>query len=308
MSWRRSPRFAGLLGRTRLSGLALACVAWMASTSCVPAAEELPPRGAAGFRTEPSAASRGEPFVTDDGWTVRFEAIALMAYLNVEGDSSYSYSSWRYLWNASSVEDLFVPAIPVGRTRLSIRLQEFADTENRSDLGVATVLADRFRRPADGLNADGSSNGSGSIEESPSSPGPGDSPRHRGAGEVGPSVVFIATGEKDGVVVRLDLALRRVDLGDAAAEQPRVDVRANELTVVPRPVVAEALFMDRDRLLFQDIAAADRDRDGRITAAELEAVRVTVDPHADGGLGASGLEQTLLQLLSMRCVEILGAQ
>jgi hypothetical protein len=51
----------------------VAPLAALALTGCVPDAEETAPRGALGAVFSPSAATRGEPFVTEDGFTLTIE-------------------------------------------------------------------------------------------------------------------------------------------------------------------------------------------------------------------------------------------
>src|SRR5262249_42470613 len=59
----------------------------LALTACVPAAEEdVDPKGAVGVATKPSPATAGEPFATDDGWTVRIRTVAVQAYIIVLPD------------------------------------------------------------------------------------------------------------------------------------------------------------------------------------------------------------------------------
>lgn len=229
--------------------------------ACVPASEELPPAGAAGYATDPSAAARGEPFVTSDGWTVRIEELVFQASvgatpLSRDTDDPYGGSyggSELYRWNARDRVDIFTPGLRLGDWSVSVSLRGLYRYGGRDDdyddrlvsYGIDEKLAQRFR-PDEG--------GPRSYIE-------------------GPSFLVIARGEKDGKVVTLDVALS-ADISFSSTglpySGPRLAVQEDRLTTAPLRVSAEALFSSG--LGFESIALADANGDGRVDEPEMRDV------------------------------------
>jgi hypothetical protein len=267
----------------RRSALLLAFVLATVVDSCVPAGEELAPKGAAGLVTEPSPAARGEPFVTDDGWNVRIDKLALLARVSASGTDDDDDDP-KYMWNGAARVELLVRAVPVGPSSIAVALQGAGrrfrgsgiEVPTYQNLGVEPSLEARFRLPEDVIRT--------------GVPGAGPVP--------GPSVVIVARGEKGGVVVVLDIALSShppsASAPNASAPnmaKPNVDVRANDVTFTYLGVAAERLLaVDPSTgrgAAFQPIADADArgDGDGHVTEAELRAVACSEcpDPSAEGG-------------------------
>jgi hypothetical protein len=240
--------------------------------ACVPATEELAPRGAAGVVVEPSAATRGEPIVTSDGWTVRFEKFAFMAIQRADtGSSSYSQSSEPQVWGASRGE-AYIPALPVSVYDVDLQL-------NGLYLASSRFPDDMILKPSDVKT-------SPDVEpaivqrflELPDNNRPNPYPNEYSV-DFGPSVVFALRAEKAGRTYSMELALETRDVFDTTIRAgSRVEVHANALAFAGWEAHAERLLDESStgELRFSDIAAADDngDRDGHVTAAELREVKM----------------------------------
>lgn len=229
---------------------------------CVPPTEELAPAGAAGFVTEPSPASRGEPIVTEDGWLLRFEELAIQAAVSAssadDGSSTtYATSLDVFRWNARDRVEIYTRALAVGRWYPRAYLfGAFIDLDDDDegrivDLGVDDTLRRRFAVRLDD-----------SIF---------------GGFMAGPMVVVRLRASRGDQAIVLDTALS-TEMYDGlrdAREAPPVDVHADSLSSAPLAVRAERLFHDTERdgqhLRFARFAAADADGDGLLTIAELDA-------------------------------------
>ena len=101
------------------------------------------------------------------------------------------------------------------------------------------------------------------------------------------------TARRDGATFRLD-ATASVGAGFGGAgvggADPVVDIRANQVALLPADATPEALF--RGQLRLDDIAAADANRDGTVTSEELRAAR----PRA-GLASSSNPPKSLLDVL-----------
>jgi hypothetical protein len=232
-------------------------------SACVPASEKLPPAGAAGFLTEPSAAARGEPVPTADGWTVTFDKIILQATVNVRPapgvdsvEDGGSTEAW--LWNGKSPTRIFARALKVGPWTVVARLNgSYVSTETDTtfedvvNVGVSAEDERRFRTFAQ------ASYGAAS---------------HANSGQ-GPSLLVALHAEKEGRTIRMDVTFGGVSV-QSSEDQPTLrHVRADAVDLGPLGVEPERLLMssDGDSLDFEPIAAADANRDGWVSAAELGA-------------------------------------
>jgi hypothetical protein len=92
--------------------------------ACVPAGASVDPRGATGAVMTPSAATRGEPFVTKDGWTVRIDELAFVTMLTVRlpDAEEENPSEERFLWNPMIEQKLVVRAVRTGKGSLFLLL------------------------------------------------------------------------------------------------------------------------------------------------------------------------------------------
>lgn len=227
--------------------------------ACVPSTESRTAAGAAGVVTEPSAASRGEPFVTADGWTLVIDSLILQAEVAVvsqNGQQSAYGSTTSYLWDARRRVELFTPALELGSWLVRVAPRSRYLTSNGFDeienLGVETSLEARFYQPVvtpfDAF---------------------GDDFRR------GPSALLVVRATKGTREVSMSVALGR-PLGGSApsvglAEPVHVVlVEANALSTSSIRVDGSRFFLDDDRALrFDLLAAADADADGAITDFEL---------------------------------------
>jgi hypothetical protein len=238
-----------------------------ALASCVPATDEVDPRGAVRVVMHPSSAAAGEPFTTSDGWTLRFEKLALVAWVSATSTRGQTAGGSSPLtWSGAVQADAIIRALPVGPYGVKARLEGlyFSSTEPTSESagahyaihGVDAALARRLLSPPD--------NAADSAEVSSLS----------GSGyRSGPGGVFIVRAEKGGRASTLDIALApRVRWFDGKV---MAVVRANDAVPADMTVAAERLFAITSgaSLLFQPIADADRDGDGRLSPSELRAVR-----------------------------------
>jgi len=256
----------------------------LALVSCVPAEDESDPRGALGITTVPSPGSRGEPFVTADGWTVRVEELVILAEIRAEAldpksvdgfQSLESSSQGPYLFKASRSESFFAPGLPAGRGRVSLAFQTLLVDHRYAAIvaaqtipearGVEPALSDRFLRPADF---------GGPFDEMP------------GTTAFGPGLLLVARATKGTRSVEIDFSLS----GAVTPDIP-LEVRANALNDVRVKAVAENLFSGmlafepipcaggRAELpgsrpstvepVFDDLARADADGDGIVSVPEL---------------------------------------
>jgi hypothetical protein len=248
--------------------------AFLLLAGCVPPIDEPNPAGAAGFVTEPSPASRGEPFTTDDGWTLRFDELVLLATpgatpnADLDLENEPFMSGWDPVrWNARDRVQLFARGLRVGPWRVYALLQNAEPPHHGemrfvADQGVDPALARRFLEPT-GPIADLSFRSFESY----------------------PAAIIVLQATKGGRSVRLDLGLSRGRPSSRILDSfsgPVIEVKANALALEPIMVSAERLFRDEDddRLEFEPFAAADAsgNGDGNITRDELEAARVSGRP------------------------------
>lgn len=260
--------------------------------ACVPSTEESDPRGALGLTTVPSAGSRGEPFVTTDGWTIYVEELALLASIvggavdkRSESDNPEVLESSHqgpYLFRASSPESFVAPGLPIGPGIVRLPLSRLeaghvrttAEPRDAETRNVPPELVARFVRPSESFPP----------TSAPSS-----------AFELGPSIVLVARAEKGDRVVRIDFAFH-------GAFRPfdgvPLEIRANALNSAPVSVVAENLFAGllgyeipcnagstedpaeqtpipsfSSSPVFDDLASTDTDGDGILSAVELRTER-----------------------------------
>lgn len=270
----------------RSAGMFRSAVLALALSSCVPAGEESDPRGALGITTVPSPGSRGEPFVTADGWTVHVEQLVVLAEIRAQAtdpastddfqslDSSYQGP---YLFKASSSESFVAPGLPVGKGRVGLGFQTLlvdpryptpeAAGMMRETRGVEPSLVDRFFQPADF---------GGPFDDMPDMT------------LFGPSILLVARAERAQRNIRIDFTFRGANT--LTPEIP-LEIRANALNDVSVKAVAENLFagplaFDAIRCVggraelptsrpsalhpvFDDLASADTDGDGVLSLAEL---------------------------------------
>lgn len=215
----------------------------IALAACVPASEPAKPAGAAGFATRPSAASRGEPYLTSDGWTLRFEHVAFAVEIN-------SVASVDYAFEAHDPVELWVPGLPTGPVSISLPY-----TGPFGGLGSDAI--DLVRDPLTAARLH---------------------PSEEDSRDGAPNVVLVAEGTKAGRTVRLDLAISGTNTGPVPGTT--VEVKADALTLAPLDVRIEELFVlptgagGSTAPAFEPFAAADRNGDGIVDVDELRAATV----------------------------------
>jgi hypothetical protein len=272
--------------RVAVRGVAVAglvAVSGIGAASCVPASEAAKPAGAFGFHTEPTPASRGAPFETDDGWTVHVELLALQLQINATSSraqlqESFSGDSVQYRLRASERADLFGRGLDVGIADASVSfgrtyIGNGSDEEDSiENIGLSSEEIVRFRAPAEAA------------------------PTYSYRANAGPSIVLVARGERAGRIVRIDLTM---EPSSSLYVEASGEVQANALTTASLVVAAEALFTSTTggKLVFDDLAAIDANHDGVVTGAELGA---TARANTESRLG-------LYDEISARSVRMLSA-
>ena len=227
----------------------------LALGACVPASEKLPPRGAAGFDTVPSAATAGERFTTSDGWTVRIEKLVIQTSVAASLANRGYGTSQPYVFDAQKPARVFARALPVGRSTVNLSLYGRYISQRGDD-------SDYFDR-VDRINVDDETN-----ERFNRLPDEGQDSGYT----PGPSVILMLRAERDGRVLELAMALNVTSSGPRTFDEAfgvAVDVREDDLSTVELPIDAAHFFPT-----FDDVAASDADDDGRVTATELEASAV----------------------------------
>ncbi|MBX3225804.1 MAG: hypothetical protein KIT84_30495 [Labilithrix sp.] len=234
--------------------------------ACVPATEELNPRGGVVARLSPSAETAGTSFTSVDGWTVTIERFAVRAsvsaqVLRVESDRPYGYGGGGYprILAPNDACELKLTAMSPGPAAAYIELRsryaEYEPLAGESLCGIDDDLRERFDRRADG-----------SSRYEASFPGEFE---YRST----PSLVLLARAEKAGRALRLELGLDAELYGPTKAGLVPVTIVANEGAPIRVRVDAAALFVPPERrgqqIRFDDVAAADADGDGVVTGGEL---------------------------------------
>lgn len=233
-----------------LSLVALSALS-MIVAACVPASEELPAAGAAGFEIVPSPETQGEEFTTRDAWNVRVEKLFVQVSVAASALSLGYGSSEPYVLDARKTARVFARALPVGTARITLSLYgRYLDFDNDSDyierierINVDDETNERFNRLPDDVGPDSSFT-------------------------PGPSVLLAVRAERAGQVITLDLALNVTGAGATPLTElgTPVEVREDQLASIELPIRAETMFAG-----FDDIARSDADGDGRVTASELAA-------------------------------------
>jgi hypothetical protein len=255
--------------------------------NCVPDGAPVEPRGAIGVTTEPSPASRGEPFTTKDGFTVTIKRVIVFAMVHSvppnlgDGPANGEVAERLFLFNASNprrAEEklLILRAVPVGNQALRFNLQgrgrfiiEGADKSFYLNVDVDKATEDRFRQPPEGL-------------EDIATAEPDGPPMQTG---------MLLTAHLEKAETKIDLDLTLLGQGERNTQQI-VNVTANTINQAFWTVTAERFFTEGG----QDIANADTNHDGRVTGQELRAA-IVVNPDTEE-------EDTVLNRLSAHTGEI----
>lgn len=274
--------------------------------TCVPPTDDRDPRGAAGVKTEPSEPTKGVPFVTDDGWTVTIDALYFRTQVLATGpaiddEESDSGGFEQYVWNARSTQELYAPGVAEGRATVRLQLSAGyvprtveAAAPNELFRGVPDAVRERFIRSEDADS--GFFLGSEALSSSP-------------------AVVMVATGEKGGRRVVVDVAFATSSISARERDLP-VDVVRDDVRYTPLRVEGEQLFrFGADGVSrfqpFADTEADQTPRTGRVTGRELAQV-VLPCRNADGGapqpggIGEGLCVRSVLDLLRFRAPAMIG--
>lgn len=243
--------------------------------ACVPSTEDLDPHGAAGFRFEPTAATRGEPFETSDGYRVTVERLVVLLAVQAtvldpnDSDNAYGSSDW-VLADARGPAPVYCPGVPAGDVQLHAFLSQLVvHSSEDPDPALAPGAADllpRFRERADvRVELHGS-------------------PEFQQFG-YGPSVLLVFHAEGHGKRYQANLTLEGTAGYSGEEGFGRVEVVGNQLATAPLQVRAEQLFIASAIGTQQDdaeppaetapefapFARTDTNDDGIISGEELRA-------------------------------------
>jgi hypothetical protein len=281
----------------------------LGAASCVPASEPLPPAGAGGMQTEPSAAAKGEAFVSRDGWRVTIDKLLVRASPQVSstvpdefGFGGYARSQPAIFNARESGLQVYAPEIPPGKALVSVTYDQysiyigstFGNYEDYADIVGSVTPADvaRFQQVADqGFDTSEANRNYGYTYGQ------------------GPCVVLELRASKDGREIKLKTAVsmqfsspsigggktsddvsdddKNTDNDDDAIGAPptksgfertgiEVEIRADALALVRLDITPEKLFTTpgTDGIDISRLLAADANNDGEITGTELLAVGV----------------------------------
>lgn len=266
------------------------------SSACVPASEPAPPAGALGFALVPSAAARGEPFVTSDGWTVVIDKLVFQVSIEASPfvaspEQRFSNAGGTSRFDGSKPAVVFARAISVGPSTVDVSLTATylgrggppADEKELVSLGVSSEVAARFRAAPDVSRSENTYDGSFFQ---------------------GPSMLLAIHASRGDRVVSFDLTFD-ISGGYMPSKSPH-DVVADALVAVPATTVAEALFTnDANELELDAFADADTNGDGTLTAAEILAA-TGCQPSCNQGVNLG--QSTLLDTLEQRSAHLFVPQ
>jgi hypothetical protein len=245
-----------------------------AAAACVPSATDKDPHGGFSIHLAPSAATKGQPFTTADGWTITFTKTALR--LSVTGETGYesdktiqpdlSISGDSRVLSATADCELRLTALAVGKAVVKITLtggsveRDAAGINGDHPCGLDPAMLARFESDADNTNNDALNSFGGAAA----------------------NVAFVADAEKNGRRVHLELYASSFN-ADAMLHDQLVTTAVQANTGVPLkfPVFFESIFVQTadsqtpSAPAFETIANADTNNDGIITAGELRAVPIS---------------------------------
>lgn len=237
--------------------------------ACVPASEEAPPAGAAGFDTAPSPETQGTMFETFDDWEITVDRLVMQLSVSAMTLTQNEYGSYGgqepWLFDAKSPTRIFARAVAIGPARVSYQLYgqyffDFGDSDrHRSSFDNVSVV---------GVDADTAAR----FEPTRHSDTPG-------SYQLGPTMLIVlrARDMATGRFVTLDALLSLSELASSSQKYPpededvgpTVEIRDDDIAAVPLPLRVERLFPH-----FGDFAAADADGNGVVTASELESAEL----------------------------------
>jgi hypothetical protein len=255
----------------------------IAMAACVPSAPDKTPHGGFSVRLAPTAATKGQPFTTADGWTITFTKTALR--LSATGETGFNTNGptpaepiiigdGRVL-SATGDCELRLTALDVGDAVVKINLSsgtaqhDTAGIEGDHPCGLDPTMLARFEGVADNTM--------------------GDPSLDLGYYAASSNVAFVAEAEKNGRHVHVELYAAAFN-GDAQlhSQLALTAVKANTGVPLRFPVYFETIFVQTADTqtppapAFETIANADANNDGTVTPDELRAVPVTTCGSASG--------------------------
>jgi len=236
-------------------GTAVAII--LAAASCVPSTADPHPRGGFSIRFVPSAATAGQPFTTADGWTLTIQKTAFYVHaLAQSGDfkptppTIITSAIDSRLLSATNDCELALRGLDVGDAVVKAGLEtDGSDPGPSTHCGVDPEMAARFEKAADSQTGLVFGQTIGGF----------------------PYVAVVVAAEKEGRRIHLELFIAAL-VPDPLfhGELVITPVKANEGVTLRFPAQFESIFLNdgRDPVPppFGDIADADADRDGVVTA------------------------------------------
>jgi hypothetical protein len=243
--------------------------------ACVPATNDLHPKGGFSVHLVASPATAGQPFTTADGWTITFEKTAIRPMVSASaGDFHAAHPTI-----TSTTQDQRA-MMTTSNCELRLTLLDPGDAVIRLDLQPA------FRQPGSdfaldrpcGFDPELLARFEAQSDEAPYAGAPDE--HFTSVASVG----FVAHAEKNGRTVHISLFVNTFG-ADVPFHQQLIlsTVQANKGVPIQFEVYFESLFVaDKSGVqlpvpeAFEVIANADADGDGNITPAELNAVETCV--------------------------------
>lgn len=252
-------------GRVALLALLLA--------GCLRPGNEDEPKGGVDVTLFPSAATKGTPFVTPDGWTITIHRFAI----RVAAADVTTAPDGTQTGGGPGIQRKLVPS-PECHLRITA-----AEAGERAAIGLVSGGAYGSSEamtpelPPCGVDADTLKRfGASSDDSDPAFPSL-------------PSLIVDATATKDGQTLRVSFAAGSFGAYSDPSESAKVTIEANVGAPVSFPIDGELLFAPSDPggVSFTEIAACDTNGDGTVTGAEMNAT-----PRACVPFGGSGDDDT----------------
>ncbi len=258
---------------------ALACAVLCA---CVPSTEEATPRGAAGFDIIPSSASRGEPFITEDGYTITVERLVVIAL--VSSNDATVYDTYGRVLRGTKGGAVFQRALPLGETQVRLGLQGLY-------IGAYGQNAARQVEDWDQLTPAEQARLSQTADSSvPSGSG----------GGLGPAALLHVRATRGTTTFVMRVSLAATSLFSDRSSNATLRVERDAVALSPAQLRAEAFFgASTGAKRFATFADADVDGDGVVSRDEL--LQAPIAPTDGGDLTLQGTRPRIaMELLLAR--------
>jgi len=276
--------------------------------ACVPTEVDPNPAGAIGIQLEPSAATRGEPFLTRDGWTIQILSLALQRTLGfflvsdsaaTSGYSSAIYGDNTKRWSARNPLALFITGQPAQRGCLRIDQSSYRRGDERFGTTVESFpISDSEQAKFQVRPANPVPSSTYASDELP------DTVVHLRANKAERTIeldLTLTSSAMPWAFIRKRRAARPATQGSHNCEDAPwllTTVRADTLTLLPTAIRGENLLGAHEfkGALFDPLADADSNRDGVLSPEELDATSDRNDTSED--------PMSLMMLLAVRAAEL----